>query len=216
MAENINLHDFAARARELLPPDALAYLDGGALDEVTLRENEAAWLRPRLRPRVLRGVTKINTATTLLGMPVTMPVGIAPTAYQALFHESAERGTARAAAGHGVVYTASTNSSLSMEEIANAGGPRWFQLYMQEDRQLTELLVRRAEAAGYRVLVVTVDTAGKARRERDMRLPADALPWQGNVAAGGAYLDAVAPFLTWDDIGRLRRMTALPIVLRAS
>jgi isopentenyl diphosphate isomerase/L-lactate dehydrogenase-like FMN-dependent dehydrogenase len=215
MPDLVNLHDYAARAREIVAPDALAYLDGGALDEITLRENEAAWLRRRLRPRVLQGVDKINTATVLLDTSVTMPLGIAPTAYNGLFHPGAELGAARAAADHGLVFTASTNSSLALEEIAVAGGTHWFQLYTQEDHALTESLVRRAEAAGYRALVVTLDTAAKAPRERDMRLgDAAAHGTQGNAAAGGPAFEAVAPFLTWDHIDRLRTLTSMPLVLK--
>ncbi len=211
----INLADFEARAREMLDPGALAYLEGGASDEITLRENEAAFRRRRFRPRVLRDVSDCDPSTTILGVAARMPVGIAPTAYHELFHSEGELGGARAAAAYGVPFTASANSSLSLEAIGAAGGDRWFQLYMQPDRAVTQSLVKRAEAAGYRALVVTLDTAGRGRRERDMRL-GDAAPraTQGNDATGTNSLQAVAPFLTWSDIGWLRGLTSMPLVLK--
>jgi 4-hydroxymandelate oxidase len=210
----INLHDFCERARTTLGQSACAYVDGGASDEITMRENEAAFQRRKLRPRVLRGVRHMDASTTLLGTPVVMPIGVAPTAYNALFHADAEPAVARAAAAHGVTYVASTNTSCSMEEIAKAGGLRWFQLYVQEDRAVTDALIARAEAAGYAALVVTVDTAAPARRERDLRLSdSDTRAAQGN-AGDGQWLEAAAPFLTWDDIDRVRDVTGMPLVLK--
>jgi len=103
----VNIADFEERARETLDPGALAYLVGGASDEITLRANEEAFRRRRFRPRVLRGVSACDISTTLLGQPATMPVGIAPTAYHELFHPECELGAARAAAGYGVPFTAS-------------------------------------------------------------------------------------------------------------
>jgi isopentenyl diphosphate isomerase/L-lactate dehydrogenase-like FMN-dependent dehydrogenase len=214
VSDPVNLHDFCARARDTLGESACAYLDGGASDEITLRENEAAFQRRRLRPRVLRDVTDIDTTTRLLGAAVAMPIGVAPTAYNALFHPDAEPAVARAAAHRDVMYVASTNSSCSMETIAKAEGPRWFQLYAQEDDAVTGALIRRAEAAGYGALVVTVDTAAPARRERDTRLSdSDTRAAQGN-AAPGQWLEAAAPFLTWELIGRVRDSTSLPLVLK--
>ena len=214
MPEFVNLRDFCERARSTLDESACAYLDGGASDEITMRENEAAFERRRFRPRVLRGVSAIDTGTTLLGAPVAMPIGVAPTAYNALFHADAEPAVARAAASRGVAYIASTNSSCSLEEIAKAGALRWFQLYIQEDRAVSDMLVRRAEASGYGAIIVTLDTAAPARRERDMRLTdSDTRAAQGN-AALGEWLEAVAPFLTWADIDHVREVTRLPLVLK--
>jgi 4-hydroxymandelate oxidase len=215
VGEIINLADFEERARQTLDPAAWAYLEGGASDEITLRANEEAFRRRRFRPRVLRDVSSCDLSTTLLGQAARMPVGIAPTAHHGLFHPECELGAARAAAAAGVPFTASTNSSLSLEAIAAAGGDRWFQLYAQRDRAVTESLVKRAEASGYRALVVTLDTAGQGRRERDMRMR-DVMPQttQGNDATGGNSLEAVAPFLSWRDIDWLRDLTPLPLVLK--
>jgi 4-hydroxymandelate oxidase len=215
VGEIINLADFAERARTILDPAALDYLEGGASDEITLRENEEAFRRRRLRPRVLRDVTDCDTTTTLLGSPASMPLGIAPTAYHALFHRECELGAARAAAAFNVPFTAATNSTLPMESIADAGGVRWFQLYVQPNRGVTESLVKRADAAGFRALVITLDTAAQAKRERDIRMSgATPRATQGNDATGANSLEAVAPFLSWRDIDWLRELTQLPLVLK--
>jgi isopentenyl diphosphate isomerase/L-lactate dehydrogenase-like FMN-dependent dehydrogenase len=222
MNDILNMHDFEARARQVLDAGALAYLDGGALDEITLAENVASWRRRRFRPRVLRDVSAVDATTTLLGRHVQMPIGIAPTAQHRLFHPDAELATARAAADAGVVFTASTASSLPMEEIAVAGGSRWFQLYIQRDQAVSAGLVNRAVAAGYEALVVTVDLPVMGRRERDLR-PGFAPPQHDygnlNASAHGDNLEAtlgrlVDPGITWDDIARLRRETPLPVVLK--
>jgi isopentenyl diphosphate isomerase/L-lactate dehydrogenase-like FMN-dependent dehydrogenase len=143
-----------------------------------------------------------------------MPISIAPAAYNALFHSDAEPAVARAATSSGVLFVASTNSSCSLEEIAKAGGAQWFQLYVQADHAVTDALIRRAEAAGYRALVVTVDTAASARRERDMRLSDSGSPAAQGNAEPGRYLEALAPFLTWEEVDRLRNVTRLPVVLK--
>src|ERR1700674_4257022 len=130
MTEPLNLRDFEALARERMPAGAFAYYAGGAGDEHTLRDNEAAFARRRLRPRVLVDVSRIDMSTTLLGERVAMPVGVAPAAQHRLAHPDGEAATARAAARAGVMFCASTSASLSLEEIAAAAGPlRWFQLY---------------------------------------------------------------------------------------
>jgi 4-hydroxymandelate oxidase len=222
MDDPINLHDIAEQARQRIEHAALEYLDGGANDEITLRENEAAFLRRRLRPRVLRDVSTCDPSTTILGAPAVMPAGIAPTAQHALFHPGGEAATARAAAGHGVPFVASTMSSLTLEEIAAAGGTRWFQLYVQRDRALTRSLVERATAAGYQALVVTVDTPVLGARERDLRLGDEAPMWVyanlGESSSRGLGITAAArlidPAITWADIDWLRGMTTLPLVLK--
>jgi isopentenyl diphosphate isomerase/L-lactate dehydrogenase-like FMN-dependent dehydrogenase len=221
----INLRDFEPLAREHMDAAAFDYVAGGALDERTLRENESAFARRRLRPRVMVDVSSIDTTTSLLGAPVAMPVGIAPTAQHAFAHADAECATARAAAAAGVLFCASTMSSRSMEEIAAAGGrgPRWFQLYLQTDRSLTEGLVARAVASGYTALALTVDTPVTSRRERDLR-NALQLPVQlyGNflgLEAKGVDVASfvgtlINPRLAWDDIAWLRSISGLPVVLK--
>ena len=216
----INLHDYRRLALERLDPHVIDYLEGGALDELTVRDNERAFLDARLLPRVLRDISSIDTVTSLLGKPVAMPLGIAPTARQSLFDAEGELPVARAAAAAGVPFVASTMSSCSLEQIAAAGGLQWFQLYVQRDRKLTESLVRRAEAAGYAALVLTVDAPIGGRRERDLRMgdaaPTVPLP---NIDPEGVDPRSIAfpahePSLTWRDVDWLRALTSMPLVIK--
>ncbi len=188
------------------------------MDEVTLGENVAAFARRRLRPRVLVDVSKLDTTTTLLGTPVALPIGIAPTAQHVLAHPDAECATASAAAAAGVLFCASTMSSRSMEDIGSTcSGPRWFQLYTQDGvGERTQQLVRRAEAAGYTAIVLTVDLAVSGRREREMRLAfaLDRLETGNFVTLAPAIQDEAPPAFTWEVVDWLRRLTALPVVLK--
>src|SRR5688572_13596444 len=149
----LNAREYERLAAERLQGGVLAFYAGGALDEVTLAENEAAFLRRRLRPRVLVDVSAIDTSTTLLGTPLAMPIGVAPTAQHAYAHPEAECATAAACAQAGALLCASMMSSRTLEEIGRSSGPRWFQLYVMRDRELTRSLVQRAAAAGYTALV---------------------------------------------------------------
>ena len=197
VAGAVSLLDFREIAAAVVEPAAFDYIDGGAWDELTLADNEAAWFEHRLRPRVLVDVSRIDPSTTLLGAPAAYPVAIAPMAAHGLAHPEAETGTARAAAGAGVPFIASTMSTRSLEEIATAApdGTRWFQLYSQADPGRTRRLVERAAAAGYRAIVLTVDLPILGYRERDRRNGFDLSVPLGNFAA-----DAAGP--THGDHGR--------------
>ncbi|MEK2472471.1 alpha-hydroxy acid oxidase [Streptomyces noursei] len=229
----LNPRDYASAARARLDRPVWDYIAGGSGDEVTLREDRAAYDRYRLRPRALVDVSRCDTATTLLGRPVAFPVGIAPMAYHQLVHPDGETATVRAAGTVGALTIASTFSSVSLEKIAGAAaGPLWLQLYVMRHREVTASLVRRAEAAGYQALVVTVDTPRMARRERDLRngfrLPPHIRPanldedhdpglYQGS--SGSSTLAAHAArhhdaAFTWDDLAWLRSLTDLPLVLK--
>ena len=166
----INLGEFEAVARERLTPMAYDYYASGAHDELTLRENVAAYDRITLRYRVLVDVSRRTTAMTVLGQPVSMPVLVAPTAFQCLADPEGEKATARAAGAAGTIMVLSSLSNTAVEDVlAAASGPVWFQLYVYKDRGATLDLVRRAEAAGCSALVVTVDAPLLGRRERDVR-----------------------------------------------
>ncbi len=204
-----NLHDFAARAREILDPGVLAWLDGGALDEITLGENEQSFLRRRVLPRVLVDVSAIDTATTLLGVRSAMPVGIAPTAQHRLFHPDGELATARAAAAAGVPFVLSTMSSLTLEEVAQAGGQLWFQLYVRRPVP-PESLIERAEAAGYQALVLTVDAPVLGLRERDVHAGGAPAFHHANLPPD----HRMDPSLNWSDVARLRATAAMPLVIK--
>ena len=165
-----NLHEVEALARDVLPSATFDYYAGGACDEVTLAENRRAFDRIALRPRVLVDVSRRELGTSLLGTQVAAPIIVAPMAFQQLAHPQGELGTARAAGALGLLMVVSTFATSSLEEVAGATtGPLWFQLYVHQDREITRDLVQRAEAAGYRALVLTVDVPEIGRRERDER-----------------------------------------------
>ncbi|HEV8631728.1 MAG TPA: alpha-hydroxy acid oxidase, partial [Thermoanaerobaculia bacterium] len=168
-AQLVCLADFEAAARERLPRVAYDYYAGGSWDELTLADNVAAFRRLRLVYRVLRDLSQRTLATKVLGETVSMPVLVAPTAFHRLAHPDGEVATARAAAALGTVMILSTLSTCAVEEVCAAGGPVWFQLYVYRDRGATRAVVERAEAAGCRAIVLTVDAQLWGRRERDVR-----------------------------------------------
>jgi L-lactate dehydrogenase (cytochrome) len=166
----VTIEDLRLAARRRLPRALFDYIDGGAGDEVTMRANEADFQRYRFRPRALVDVSQRDQATTVLGIPVSAPLILAPTGLTGMFWPRGEAVVARAAGRKGVIFTASTMSICSMEEIAQAAtGPIWYQLYVWRDREIVRMLIERAKAAGYRALVVTVDTPVLGQRERDVR-----------------------------------------------
>jgi 4-hydroxymandelate oxidase len=227
----LNLHEYEAAARAVLPPMAWHYVAGGSGDEVTLRGNRAAFDRWRLLPRVMGGLRDVSTTTSVLGQAIALPVLIAPSGRHRLCHDAGERATARAARAAGTIYTMSTAATLAIEEVAAEAGPWWFQLYVYRDRGLTRELVRRAATAGASALVVTVDVPMRGRREAEERIHfamppgvATALlaaPEGTRVSAGtrgttvAAEINAVFdPTLTWDDLNWLASLSPLPILLK--
>ncbi|MGE3634132.1 MAG: alpha-hydroxy acid oxidase [Sandaracinaceae bacterium] len=229
--EPINLVELEALAREVLPKNAFDYYASGAHDEITLAENRAAFDRIALRYRVLVDVSQRSLATTALGLPLSMPVMIAPTAFQRMAHPDGELATARAADAAGIVMINSTLSNTPIEVVATAGAaPVLFQLYVYKDRGETEALVARARSAGARGLVLTVDAPLLGTRERDRRnrftLP-DGLEVANMTAAGMAMLPAVPdsglaayvaeqldPAVTFKDLEWLRDIAKLPLVVK--
>lgn len=166
----VNIEDLRAAARRRLPRALFDYIDGGAEDERTLRANHADFARYVFRPRVLVDVSRRDQSTTVLGERVASPLILAPTGFTGVFWPRGEAAAARAAGAKGLVFTASTMSICSMEEIAQAAtGPLWYQLYVWRSRDVVRSLIERAKAAGYRALVVTVDTPVLGQRERDLR-----------------------------------------------
>jgi L-lactate dehydrogenase (cytochrome) len=166
----VTIDDLRTAARRRLPRPLFDYIDGGAEDEVTMRANSADFGRYRFRPRALVDVSRRDQSTTVLGIPVKSPLILAPTGFTGMFWPRGEAVAARAAGRKGVIFTASTMSICPMEEIAEAAtGPIWYQLYVWRDRDIVRMLIERAKAAGYRALVVTVDTPVLGQRERDVR-----------------------------------------------
>jgi len=225
----VNLAEFEPIARERMHPGAFDYVAGGAWDEISLAENEAAWRRYRFRPRVLVDVAAVDPATTMLGAPVDFPVAVAPMAVHGLAHPLGELASARAAATASVPFTLSTMSSQSMEDVAAGapGGRRWFQLYVQARPNQTRHLVERATASGYEAIVVTVDLPVLGYRERDRRSGFDLVVPLGNfdsVDAGPSHRPDATGFevlstwerrtLVWDDLATIRSWSSLPMVLK--
>jgi 4-hydroxymandelate oxidase len=228
----VNVMEFEALARERMDPSAFDYYTGGAGDERTLAENRAAFARVWLRPRVLTGVSTVDLATTWLGERVAMPMGLAPTAFNRLSHPEGEAAAARAAGAMGLLMCSSTIASSTLEEVAEAStGPLWFQLYVYRDRDVTRDLVHRAEAAGYRALVLTVDTPRLGRRERDVRnrftLPegvsmrnlekyfiVDAARWSATSSFTEYVHRMLDDSLTWESVSWLRSITRLPVLIK--
>jgi 4-hydroxymandelate oxidase len=227
----VNLLEYEPLAREKLPEGSYGFIAGAAEDEVTLRENRAAFQRLQIRPRVLVDVSKIDPSTTVLGQRIEFPVLLAPVALHRLAHPDGELASARAAAAAGTIMTLSTSASCSIEDVAGAAeGPRWFQLYFNRDRDVAGGLVERAEAHGYSALCLTVDLPWLGRRETDIRnrlqFPPDVTManFTGEAARGllpvvtGATLDASAgpsdPSLTWKDVDWLRTRTRMPLVIK--
>jgi 4-hydroxymandelate oxidase len=165
-----NLFDYEREAERRLPTPAWGYVSGGANDEVTLRENRAAFDRIVIRYRTLVDVSTRSLETTVLGTPVSMPVLVAPTAMHKLVHSDGECGTARAARAAGTLMVTSTTATTRLAEVQAASpGPMWFQLYIYQDRGKTKSLLDEAVQAGYTGVVLTVDAPVLGRRERDIR-----------------------------------------------
>ena len=223
--------DYQAYARERMSEQAWAYLTGGAADELTLQDNRQAFDRLRLRSRVLQDLRGGNTRLRLFGQDYEHPIFVAPVAYQQLAHADGELACVLGASALRAGMVVSTQASIELETIAaQAQTPLWFQLYIQPDRDFTAALVRRAEAAGYRALVLTVDAPVSGIRNREQRagfaLPAgieavnlrgmrplavSADPSASSLLLGGPLLNA-AP--TWADLAWLRAQTRLPILLK--
>ncbi|MDT8909554.1 alpha-hydroxy acid oxidase [Amycolatopsis sp. PS_44_ISF1] len=212
-------------ARERLEPAHYDFFAGAAGDEVTLQANEEAFRRRCLVPRVLRGGGKRDLAVEIAGSPLSMPVLVAPTAFHRLAHPDGERATAGATAAAGTVMVVSMASTTAVEDIADAARAvapdpaLWFQLYLQPDPEFTEHVVRRAERAGVRALVVTVDSPVYGRRERDHRnefhdLPPGLIVENLRDGEGRVRDIEMSAELSWEHLGRLRERTKLPLLLK--
>ena len=210
-----SVEEFEPLAAERMHPTTYAYVRGWAGSGWTTRNNVAAFQRWMFRPRVLVDVSTIETATTVLGSPVSVPILFAPTSLHKMAHPDGELATARAAKEIDTLQVLSTGASVPIEAIAKVGPKRWFQLYWYVDRGLTRSLVERAAAAGYGAIVLTVDAAYTFWREHEARTalvrPADA--WAVNLPADTTTLVQEST-LTWESLEWLRSISPLPIVLK--
>ncbi|XP_054768044.2 2-Hydroxyacid oxidase 1-like [Lytechinus pictus] len=236
------LDDFEKDAEGCLDPMLWNFYKGGADEEVTLRDSHAAYLRYRLRPKVLRDVSRRDLSTTILGHKVSFPCGISPTAFHKGAHPDGEIATARAAASAGVFMSLSCGANVQIEDIAKAapGGLRMMQTLIYKNKNITELFLRRAEKAGFNALLVTVDfaTYGHRRNEKDFDLygvvrtnpaykklkcvnmemigikeEADQFKAAGDKLLWD-YNDTSDDSATWDYIRRLKKISSIPIVVK--
>ena len=228
----LRLADYERRARERLDAAVWHHIAQGAGDELTLRANALAFDRYRLLPRAMADLRRGSTRVVLLGQEMAAPIMLAPVAYQRLVHPDGEIASAQAAMAMEVPMVVSTLASVRLEEIADAardarqalgrGGALWFQLYLQPDRADSLSLIRRAEAAGYEAIVLTIDAAIKlagmalppgveAVNLAGMARAAHVANAGGRLVLGTALADA-AP--GWDDLAWLRSVTRLPVLIK--
>jgi|SRR5579859_260211 len=215
--ELVNVFDYEKLARTRMAPPLWDFFQGGSDDEVTLRNCRAAFERIKLRPRVLVDVSEVDMHCTVLGLPVSMPLLIAPMASHCVAHPDGECATAQAAGRAGTVMIASTVATRTIEEIAQAAsGPLWFQLYAYPTLKVAESLVRRAENAGYRAIVLTVDLPRLGNREKDRRhnIAIPPAPYREANFVDVEKVGQAWVTLTWDSLAWLRSITSLPIILK--
>jgi 4-hydroxymandelate oxidase len=213
----LNVFEYELLAKARMDPASWDFYAGGSDDEMTLRANQADFARIRLRPRVLVDVSHCDTSTSVLGLPVPMPLLVAPTSMHCLAHPEGECTTAQGAGAAGALMIASTDATRPLEEIAQAGsGPLWFQLYMYGSQEIARGLVRRAEATGYQAIVLTVDFPVMGNRERSKRhgvpMPPPPLVEANFVGMAPESLKIVP--MTWETVTWLRSLTSLPILLK--
>ncbi|HEV2591924.1 MAG TPA: alpha-hydroxy acid oxidase [Gaiellaceae bacterium] len=218
--ELLNVWDYESEAARRLEAGAHAYYAGGAGDEHTLRDNVEAWTRYALRPRMLVDVDMCSTATTVLGHEISLPVIVAPVAFQRVAHPDGEVGMAQAAKAAGTIMCLSTLATSSPAEVAAVGGPRWFQLYVFRDEGVTHELIAQARDEGYTALVLTIDAPVRGNRERDVRtgftIPPDIRV--ASIGRGGVtpkdLFDMVSASLTWRDVERIAAEASLPLIVK--
>jgi isopentenyl diphosphate isomerase/L-lactate dehydrogenase-like FMN-dependent dehydrogenase len=226
MDQLLTLADAERVAETLVSPEAWGYIAGGAGDERTVRWNREAFSRYRLRHRVLVDVSQVSTATTALGTHISVPVMVAPTAFQLVAHEERELGTARGAAAAGTIMCLSTLATASPAEVAEAApdAPRWLQIYVFKDRAVTDDVVAQAVDAGFSALVLTADLPVIGIRDRELRSDwGDRFP-EGDVPAfvaararaaqGGDALRLLDDAVEWGYVDELRERHGLPVVVK--
>ena len=222
--------EYEARAESILPRPTFEYISTGSADQITLRDNVAAFQRIQVLPPLLRGVTTPNLSTLVLGQRISMPVMLAPVAGQLLYHPQGALASARAAAQAGTVFGVSSSVMNSVEEVAAAStGPKWFQLYLPKDREIGKRLVERAERAGFRAIILTVDLGEwkDADRRNRFTLPRSMLikhlrdiGFTGNFdrmsdeELNQFNSEAWDMGMKWEVLDWLRGVTRLPLILK--
>ncbi|KAJ9179435.1 hypothetical protein P3X46_011223 [Hevea brasiliensis] len=227
-AELVNVNEFQIMAKQVLPKMYYDFYAGGAEDQYTLKENVEAFQKILFRPRVLMDVSRIELSTTVFGHAISAPIMIAPTSMHKLAHPEGEIATARAAAACNTIMVLSVSATCSLEEVAaSCNAVQFFQLYVYKRRSIAVNLVQRAERNGYKAIVVTADTPRLGRREADIKNKM-IVPQLKNLEGllstevkydKGSSLEAYAnesfdASLCWKDIGWLKSITNLPIVVK--
>ncbi|KAJ2345640.1 Hydroxyacid oxidase 1 [Coemansia erecta] len=240
----VSLDDFEKHAYASMDRNALDYYRSGAQDMITVRENQRAFDRIVVRPRVLRDVSKIDMQTTVQGRSVSSPICIAPTAMQRMAHPEGECATARASVRKNTCMILSSWSTTSIEDVAastpdNNGGlpPKWLQLYIYKDREATKRLIERAQDSGYTAIALTVDTPFLGRRLADIKnrfqLPphltmanfsdqgkaqvgkADAASAADNASGLAAYVASqIDPTLSWKHVQWVKSVARIPVLVK--
>jgi len=222
----LTVDDAERLAEQAVTPEAWSYMVGGAGDERTLRWNREAFSRFRFRPRVLVDVTEVATQTTVLGTPVSMPVLVAPMAFQQIAHEEGEAAMARGAGAAGTLMCVSTVATSTPEEIAAAApdAPRWLQIYVFRDRGVSDDVIERALASGFTALVLTADLPVYGIRHRESRTgfeaPEDDVPAivaaraRGGEKEGHHSLGLLESGLEWKYVTELRERWEVPVIVK--
>jgi 4-hydroxymandelate oxidase len=216
----LSLPEFEEHARRCMSTMTYEYVASGAADEHTLRWNREAYDRIRLRPRVLRDVTRIDMRVSLFGKELPFPILLAPTAYHRTIHPEGEIATARGAGAAKATWVVSSSTTTTIEDIAGAAtAPLWFQLYLQPDRGFIRDLVQRVEEAGCQALCLTVDQPVLGARNRQTRAkfalpPGVTAPYRRDIGLGKDILDPRRTVATWKDVEWLRSIARGPLLLK--
>jgi isopentenyl diphosphate isomerase/L-lactate dehydrogenase-like FMN-dependent dehydrogenase len=226
MEQLLTLDDAERLAEAVVAPEAWSYIVGGAGDERTLRWNREAFSRFRLRPRVLVDVSAVSTETTVLGTPISMPALVAPMAFQQIAHEEGEVAMARGAAAAGTLMCVSTVATSTPADIAAAApdAPRWLQIYVFRDREVSDQVIEQALEAGFSALVLTADLPVYGIRHREARLgfeaPEDDVPAivtaraRGGDATEHHSLGLLESGLQWEYVSELVDRFKVPVIVK--
>lgn len=219
-----NVYDFEYVAKHILPKDAWAYYSCGSDDEISMRENHYAYQRVYFRPRICVNVKDVDTSTTLLGTPTSVPFYVSATALAKLGHPDGECSIARGAGKEGVIQMISTLSSNSLEEISQAripGATQWFQLYINENRETAKKMVKEAEDLGMKAIFITVDAPSLGNREKDKRekfVEDTDVDLGDSVDRNSGASKALSAFIDcsvdWEDIKQVKSWTKLPVLIK--
>ncbi|KAI0498713.1 hypothetical protein KFK09_019603 [Dendrobium nobile] len=229
--EITNVSEYEAAAKEKLPKMIFDYYATGADDQWTLKENREAFSRILFRPRILIDVSRIDLTTAVLGHKISMPIMLAPSAMHKMAHPEGENATARAASAAGTIMTLSTFATSSFEEVSSTGpGTRFFQLYVLKDRNVVAQLVRRAERANFKAVVLTADTPVLGHREADVKnrfvlppslifknfegLDLGKMEKTNDSGIASYFANQIDRSLSWKDVKWLQTITSLPILVK--